>query len=88
MGRLIRNWLVIGTIFLLFAGVFSGIPINGSSNTWTQSTESDFETGTLENLEIIGTGESAILQLKKETELGTWQQRNLAPAARIGSAMV
>ncbi len=83
----VRRGLAIGMVFVLLAVLFTGISLDASAETWTQTTDTDFETGELENVEIVGTGESAFLQLKTQTELGVWHQQHITPPARYKHTM-
>ncbi len=91
--RKLSKGFAFGMIFVLLAAIFIWLPENGvvsdaSAETWTQTTDTDFETGELENVEIVGSGESAVLQLKTQTGLGTWHQQQLKPSARFDHEMV
>ncbi|MDY6834280.1 MAG: kelch repeat-containing protein [Chloroflexota bacterium] len=86
LGRIVRRATVATIVTILLLVGFPGtIPI-ASADTWTQTTDSDFASGTLENLEIIGTGEGASLQLEAKGTWGVW--RKLGLSSRVGHDMV
>jgi len=58
-----------------------------SWENWEQTVETDFETGTLDGLDIIDTGEGAKLQLAHENELGVWLKTDQSPSKRYCNAM-
>jgi len=74
--------LVIGAFLYLNAREAEG------EEKWIQTTDADFYNGAATNVEVMGRGENAFLQLTRENELGVWHQQHLSPSKREDHAMV
>ncbi|MEW5759462.1 MAG: kelch repeat-containing protein [Candidatus Thermoplasmatota archaeon] len=75
-------------LMITFVNLFVFIPTNtnvNASSTWTQSTDTDFSGGILDNIVIKGTGVDARLELAKKS----WTNKNptTKPSSRSGHAM-
>jgi hypothetical protein len=92
--RKILSVLIIAS--LIFTGFFilgmipdDGLVIKVKAETWTETSDVDFGGGILNNVEMIGTGEGAKLQLKPKHELGIWHKQHvcISPSPREKHAM-
>ena len=67
--NLISIWIIFLLVMVSFFGILLFTETKNEFNveaasTWTQTTYNDFNNGTLENVEIIGTNSNADLRLK------------------------
>jgi hypothetical protein len=92
MGSIFRKGLVVGLILMLGITAFVGFLefnfiMDASGESWTETSDDDFGTGTMDNIEVIGTDVGASMQLKLKNNLSVWHQRNLKPPELFEHAM-
>jgi len=83
-----KQALVVLVIFCLLGMPALLITPDAEGASWTQTSDTEFDRGSFENVEVVGTGDDAVLQLEKKDELGAWHEKGLKPDARYGSAIV
>ncbi len=85
------SFIIIVIIFCLIVNLlFPLIPRTKANSVWKEKNDSDFNNGTLDNIEIIGSGSAAELKLKSSTiPTGIWVEKSplIKPSARCFSAM-
>jgi hypothetical protein len=84
MDRKIYAFLMVGILLLSVAITLSEFTNDADADTWTQTSDTDFQTGTLDNLDIDGSGDAAKLQLKQKGGSGIWNKQSPSsnPSAR------
>ncbi|WP_455392650.1 Kelch repeat-containing protein [[Eubacterium] cellulosolvens] len=89
----LAGWNIFLAAILVFSTIIMPIqtaPQADAASTWTQDSDSDFANGTLDNVEIVGSGAGAEIRLLNATaSKDKWMKKNFtyAPCQSSGYAM-